>query len=121
MNNVMRGGHDATGSDSIVRGSGNDTLVAGTGSDTLVGATGSHDLFVFLAVNGGTAASDVIANFNPNDQVLLSGYGPGAAAALSTAPISGSSTTLTLSDHTQITFTGLSSADTLAGHVVSSG
>ena len=119
-NDVMFGGLDATGGDSIIAGTGSDTIVAGTGSDTLVGGASSQDQFVFFATNGGAAPDDIVANFNPNDQVLLWGYGPSAAtAALSTATSSGGSTTITLSDHTQITFSGLSTASSLAGHVIS--
>jgi hypothetical protein len=119
-NDVLTGGHDTAGANSIVGGSGNDTLVAGTGSDTLVGNASSHDLFVFFSANGSAAATDSIVNFGSNDLVLLSGYGASAAgAALAGATFAGGNTTLTLSDHTTITFVGVSNTTTLEGHIVS--
>ena len=64
-------------------GQGSDTLVAGGGTDTLVGNTdaSSHDLFVFFAANGSGAPHDLVQNFTASDEVLLTGYGTGAAAA----------------------------------------
>ena len=63
---------------------------------------------------------DMIANFSANDIVHLSGYGASAAAnALAGAISSGGSTTITLSDSTQITFLDVASASALAGHILS--
>jgi hypothetical protein len=62
----------------------------------------------------------VITDFNANDTVYLAGYGSSEAAnALSHATSSGGSTTLTLSDNTQITFQNVASASALTGHLVS--
>ena len=122
-NNLMFGG---SGKDSIAgglgAGQGNDTMVAGTGNDTLAGNTNasSHDLLVFFAANGAAAPQDVVQNFTPSDVVLLSGYGANAAAAaLASASTANGAVTLTLSDHTTITFTSVASVSSLTGHVVS--
>ena len=116
-NNVMIGGLDTAGHDVIVAGSGDDTLIAQLSATTLTGGSGS-DLFSFVNGDGGSQA--MIANFTSKDEVLLSGYGASAAnTALQNASTSGGNTTLTLSDNTQITFVGVSSASVLQGHVFS--
>lgn len=67
----------------------------------------------------GSAPHDVITDFNANDVLYLAGYGSGEAAnVLATGVSSGGSTTITLSDNTQITFLDISSVNALA-HVVS--
>ena len=128
--NLLFGGVDASGHDSIAGGSGNDTMEAGAGSDTLIGGAGvggagsggagAHDTFVFLSANGGAAADDAVVNFNASDTVWLADYGSAAApTALSEATYAGGSTTITLSDSTRITFVGIASASELQGHVIS--
>jgi Ca2+-binding RTX toxin-like protein len=115
-NDLMRGGLDSTGHNSIVAGFGSDTMVAGAGTDTLVGGSGG-DLFFFASGNGTAAPHDLVVNFNADDTVMLVGYGP-VSVALETATSSGGSTTITLSDNTTITFSGVASASSLVGHIV---
>jgi hypothetical protein len=118
-NDLIYGGLDPTGRNSIVGGAGTDTIVGGAGNDTLVGGSG-HDLFTFVSANGAGAPNDLVVNFNGNDTVWLVGYGAAAAAAaVGTAASSDGSTTVTLSDNTTITFAGLASATSLVGHVIS--
>lgn len=101
-NNAFFGG---LGSDCIIGGSGNDALTAGPGNMTLTGGGGTN-LFVFS--NGATSRT-LITDFDPSrDYLQLNGFAPGAAqAALLSATIVGGSTTITLSDHSQITFAGV--------------
>jgi Ca2+-binding RTX toxin-like protein len=100
--------YGGAGSDQITGGAGNDTFVAGTGSATMAGGTGA-DLFVFI--KGQAGGKDLIQNFASGvDTVSLSGYGPGAVAnALATQKNVAGSTTITLSDSTKITFSGVPS------------
>jgi len=52
--------------------------------------------------------------------VVLGNYGAGAAdAAIAGATTAGGSTTITLSDNTKITFTGVTSSAALNGHIFS--
>ena len=119
-NNLVWGGSDTMGHNLLVGGSGKDTLVAGTGTDTLAGGGTSADLYLFFESNGAAAPYDVVENFNTMATVWLNSYGSGAAAtALADATSSGGSTTLTLSDNTQITFAAVASVSELQGHVVS--
>ena len=88
--------------------------IGGAGSSTLTGSGGAN-LFEFTKVVGGGAAT--ITDFNTNNSVLLQGYGVGAAdAALQSATTSGSSTILTLSDNTKITFLNVTTSQ-LTGHI----
>ncbi len=94
-----------SGNSALVAGYGAETLVAGSGSDTFTGGSGP-DLFSFT--NGQAGGADMIYNFNTaEDHVTLQGYSGGASAALSTASISNGSETLTLSDGTKVTFSGV--------------
>ena len=117
---IINGGIDASGHDLLVGGSGNDSLFAGTGADTLSGAGGNNEFVFYKSVIAGGAPHDIITDFNANDTVYLAGYGSGEAARdLNSTASSGGSTTITLSDNTQITFTNVSSATMLNGHIVS--
>jgi len=118
-NDVMWGGIDSTAGNSLVGGSGNDLMVAGTGADTFNTGSGSNE-FVFIAsVLGSSAQHDVITNFiGGNDSVVLSG-GISTVSASSGGIGPAAFTTLTLSDNTQITFLGVSSASQLTGHIFS--
>lgn len=69
---------------------------------TATGGAGS-DLFVFL--NGHAGGADFIQDFDSSDLVLLGGYGPNG---ITSSVSGGGNTTLTLSDNTTITFTGVS-------------
>jgi len=116
-NNVVFGGSDTTANDVIVTGSGNDTLVGGKGNETLTGGTGSDQYFFVHSLTGGSNIT--ITDFNSSDNVALFGYGQTTAQALATATVSGAGTTITLSDNTKITFTGVTSL-ALIGNVTSS-
>ena len=117
-NDSLSGGTVAGSAVSMVGGAGNDTFSAGAGTDTMVGA-GGHNLFLFTKAVLTAAPSDVVGQFTSNDQVLLAGYGAGAAAqALGTATSAFNNTTLTLADNTKITFLNTSLAQ-LIGHVSS--
>ena len=76
--NDIETGWGDRGSWLIATGNGNDTIAAGSGSDTLAGGSGS-DVFVFFIADGGVAANDMVVNFSASDQVLLAGFGAGAA------------------------------------------
>jgi V8-like Glu-specific endopeptidase len=101
------GGNDIlfanTGTDALFAGTGNDTFVASSGTVQMVGGPG-QDLFVF--VNGATGGSASIWNFTQGqDHVALFGYGANIAPSLiASAVVSGNATTITLPDHTTITF-----------------
>ena len=121
--NIMYGG---SGPDSIIggqgAGQGSDTMVAGSGNDTLVGNANDsgQDMFVFFSADGKAAPQDVVQNYTAGDEVLLAGYGATAAAtALANASTNDGSVTLTLSDHTTITFADVASVSSLTGHVMS--
>ncbi|HEY6433889.1 MAG TPA: calcium-binding protein [Acetobacteraceae bacterium] len=97
--NTIFGG---SGNDSLAGGAGNDLLVAGTGNSTLSGGGGNN---TFLFVSGHAGGVDIVTDFNANDLLLLSGYGPNAGGnALANATVSGGSTTIGLADNTKITF-----------------
>ena len=121
-NNALVGGSGAAtlygggAGDTLYAGSGSNALVAGSGSETLVAGSGNASMFggsgpdLFSFTNGQAGGQDVIGNFNTaTDKVTLQGYGAGAAStALSTAAVSNGSETLTLSDGTKVTFSGVS-------------
>ena len=104
----------------MIGGAGNDVFTAGPSAETLVGGGGANDFF-FFSGNGGPQATATIADFSAIDRVILANYGGGAAdAAIAGATTAGGSTTITLSDNTQITFTGVTSSAALTGHIFSS-
>jgi Ca2+-binding RTX toxin-like protein len=117
-NNVMWAGGAAGDHDVMIGGTGNDQLIAGPGANTLTGGGGA-DLFTFI--NGNAGGADVITDFSAGGTVNLIGYGAAAAAAAQqSAVVSGGNTVITLSDNTQITFLGVTSARAFTGHIVSS-
>jgi Ca2+-binding RTX toxin-like protein len=117
--NTIYGGLDPAGHELLIGGVGTNYLNAGEGSDTLLGGGGVNDFF-FISSFGGPTSNHVIGNFSALDTVILLNYGSGAAsAALATATAAGGSTTITLSDSTRITFTGVTSAAALNGHIAS--
>lgn len=84
---------------------GNVTLVAGSGKDVLVGGKG-HDVFEFI--QGQSGGKDLILNFSSNDKVALIGYElDEVSIALATAVTHHGSVSITLSDNTKITFSGV--------------
>ena len=100
-----------SGNDVITGGSGANTLVAGTGNATLTGGSG-NDVFSF--VNGQAGGHVVITDFTiGQDSVSLQGYNKNALSqALSHATVAGGSTTISLADHTTITFQNVVNLDT---------
>jgi hypothetical protein len=119
-NDLLWGGQAPSDADTLIGGTGNDTLVGGKGPDSLVGNTASHDWFVFLAANGGAFPADTVTGFSASSTVWLANYGSTAAQdAINGATSSGGNTTITLSDGTTVTFTGVASASELQGHVIS--
>ena len=94
------------GSASMTGGAGNDTFFLGSGSTTVDGGGGS-DVF---AISSGQAGGHVtINNFNSNEKVQLQGYSAGEASTdLANQQAAGGSTMITLTDHTTITFVGVS-------------
>jgi Ca2+-binding RTX toxin-like protein len=119
-NLAFYGSADSTGSALMVGGAGNDTLQAGVGNETLTGGAGDN-LFVFNAAAdaGGTLT---ISDFgaSANNILAFTGYNPADilnAINSGTEDQSGNFV-VTLSDNTQITFTGVTSASQLDGHIV---
>jgi Ca2+-binding RTX toxin-like protein len=96
-----------SGSDFILGGLGNDTIQGGTGAAMEYGSFGNN---TFLFVDGQAGGSDTIGDFSlsSSNKIALQGYGADAVAnALASATVSHGSTTLTLSDNTSITLTGV--------------
>jgi Ca2+-binding RTX toxin-like protein len=114
--NWLQGG---TGQNLLIGGAGADGLAAGSGIGTLVGGGGAN-VFYFFKAQGGPAAQDVISDFSAIDHVALVNYSPGEpAAAIAGATTSGGSTTITLSDNTKITFTGVTNVASIADRISS--
>ena len=89
-----------SGADLIVLGAGAGYVQMGTGNATVFGGTGAD---LFGVIDGQAGGSDAIAGFkNGTDHIRLQGYA--SAPAISAA----GNTTITLSDHTQITLLGVS-------------
>lgn len=100
--------YGGTGAAQITGGAGNDTFVAGTGSVTITAGLGSN-LFVFT--DGQAGGTELIQAFTSGrDQIDLQDYGKHEVAnALKSQQVVGGSDTITLSDHTTITFAGIGS------------
>ena len=100
------------GNDIMFAGSGADRMFAGTGNDTFAAASGGaqmvagpgKDLFIFS--NGAVGSANSIFNFTQGqDHVGIFGYGLNAVAnALAHETVESGSTSIMLSDNTQITF-----------------
>ncbi len=107
-NNVFYAG---AGDDLLGAGAGSETFIAGHGATTVIGGSGA-DLYGFI--NGLAGGSETIEGFDAakGDRIALQGYAAGEAATdLANAQVSGGNTVLTLSDHTQVTFVGVTSLD----------
>jgi Ca2+-binding RTX toxin-like protein len=114
---ILLAGRDPSGQSVVIGGTGNDAIIGGTGPETLLGGGGAN-FFDFYASLGGPSVNAVIGDFSAIDNVILVGYAPGEAdSAIAGATTSGSSTTITLSDNTKITFTGVTSSAALTGHI----
>ena len=112
--NSLLGNPQGTGADSLVGGSGNDTFFGGNGSATMTGGSGSNTFAFFKFLGTG---NDVITDYTSSDSVFMTGYGSNQGAAIASSTSSGSNTTVTLSDNTTIKFLGVSSINTLQGHL----
>jgi hypothetical protein len=86
---------------------GSDTFYGGTGSATITAGSGTN-LFVFTDGQAGGTAS--IEGFDSvRSHIDLQGYGKNEVAnALKSQTVVGGTTTITLSDHTKISFAGVS-------------
>jgi Ca2+-binding RTX toxin-like protein len=83
------------------------TLVAGTGNSTMIGGFGK-DVYEF--VNGQAGGHVAVLDFTSGQKIDLDGYGHAEIAnAVATQTHAGGATTITLSDHTTITFSGVAS------------
>lgn len=97
-----------TGTQSFIGGTASDTLVAGVGNATLEGGSGAANVFGFR--NSVAGADYTIQDFGSaaNNSVLLVDYDYTKASfqadVLDKATHNGNNTTITLSDHSQITF-----------------
>lgn len=97
-----------TGTQTFIGGTGSDTLVAGVGNATLEGGSGAANVFGFR--NSVAGADYTIQDFGSaaNNSVLLVDYDYTKASfqadVLDKATHNGNNTTITLSDHSQITF-----------------
>jgi Ca2+-binding RTX toxin-like protein len=100
-----------SGNDVITAGSGNNTIIAGSGHDTLTGGTGADN---FTFIDGQAGGNVVITDFTVGtDKLTLQGYNNNAFSdALKHAVVAGGSTTITLQDHTTITFANVTNLNT---------
>ena len=99
-----------SGNDRITLGSGRDTVFAGSGVSSVTGGAGMDS---FAIVNGQAGGMEVIDGFKLGaDRISLVAFDPGEAArALASAQTTAAGTTITLSDKTQVTFTGFTGLD----------
>ena len=94
--------------DQLFGGLGNDTFVASTGTATITAGSGTN-LFVFTDGQAGGTAS--IQGFTSGSgRIDLQGYGKNEVAnALKSQTVAGGTDTITLSDHTTISFASVNS------------
>ena len=105
-NDTFYGG---SGSDQITGGSGKNTFVAGTGSATIAASPGGENVFEF--VKGAAGGTELVIDLTKASQVHidLDGYGEKEIKqALAGQTHAGGGVTITLSDHTSITFQNIS-------------
>jgi Ca2+-binding RTX toxin-like protein len=115
------GASQANGSganDVLIGGAGNDTLVAGAGAESLTGGAGSN---TFLIDAYGAENSNItITDFAGNDSVAFGHYSAAdVATALADGQDIGGNFVVTFSESsTTVTFTGITSASQLDGHII---
>ncbi len=114
LSGVFASGNDTfyggSGVDQIFGGSGKNTFVAGTGSATVTASPGAMDLFEFMKTLGG--GTELVTGLTNASQVHIEllGYGPNEVKnALAHQTTKDGSVTITLSDHTAVTFQNISS------------
>jgi hypothetical protein len=116
---ALFGSSDTAASDTLTGGSGNDTLVAGVGNETLTGGAGANVFLLDTATGGGgnITISDFLAS--STNTVAFEGYTPSdVASALASGTETNGNFTIILSDNTTVTFTGVTGANELSGHIV---
>jgi len=97
------------GSVEMIGSQGDDIFFGGAGAATMIGNSGL-DAFIFGNTPGHTGGTDIITDFNSNDNFVVTGYGANAAQdALKAATTSGGNTVVKLSDNTTIIFLGVTS------------
>jgi hypothetical protein len=117
-NLALFGSTDTAANDVLTGGYGNDTLQAGVGNETLTGGAGSN-LFVFNAA-ADAGGNITVADFGASgtNELAFGGYTPAEVqAALAAGTEANGNFTITLSDNTTITFTGVTGASELSGHI----
>jgi len=117
-NLALFGSTDTAATDLLTGGFGNDTLQAGVGNETLTGGAGTN-LFVFNAA-ADAGGNITVADFGASgtNEVGFGGYTPAEVqAALAAGTESNGNFIITLSDNTTITFTGVTGASELTGHI----
>jgi len=115
---ALFGSTDTAANDILTGGAGNDTLQAGVGNETLTGGAGTN-LFVLnhLADAGGNIT---IADFaaSATNEIAFGNYSPSdVASALAAGVETDGNFVITLSDNTTVTFTGVTGASELTGHI----
>lgn len=117
-NVTIFGGSDSTGTDVLTAGSGTDLLVAGLGTETLTGGAGT-DTFLIDSV-GAAGASLTIGDFVGNDVLALNYSASDISSALAGGAVdSDGNFVITFADtSTTVTFTGITSASELTGHII---
>ena len=119
-NLALYGASQANGSatDVLIGGAGNDTLVAGAGVDSLTGGAGAN---TFLIDASGAAGGNItITDFVGADSVAFGNY---TADQVSTAladgqDVGGNFVVIFADTSTTVTFTGITSASQLDGHII---
>ena len=102
--------YGGSGSDQIYGGMGKNTFVAGVGAASITAAPGSTNLFEFMKAAGG--GTGLVMGLTEASQVHidLAGYGSTEVKyALDHQKTTDGSVTITLSDHTQVTFQNIGS------------
>jgi Ca2+-binding RTX toxin-like protein len=109
---------DANATDVLTAGSGTDLLVAGAGSETLTGGAGT-DTFLIDAY-GSVNATLTIGDFGGNDSVAFGHYSADdvATALANGTDVNGNFVITFAESSTTITFTGITSASQLDGHII---
>ncbi|HEY4253945.1 MAG TPA: calcium-binding protein, partial [Roseomonas sp.] len=113
--NTTLSGGTSTGNNTFMSGSGNDLIIGGIGSDTIFAGGGDDTVFggggadVYNFLNAlTTGGSFTIGDFAPGaDKIDLSGYKGSINQLLNSQVNTPAGTIISLSDGTQITFTGL--------------
>jgi Ca2+-binding RTX toxin-like protein len=102
--------YGGSGSDQIFGGSGKNTFVAGTGAASITASPGTMNLFEFMKAVGG--GSELVMGLTDASQVHINlvGYGSDEVKyALAHQKTTDGSVTITLTDHTTVTFQDIAS------------